>query len=142
MKNFFVLAVVGGNHLIGRVTEEDYEAWETNQKRLVLSNPVMVLLQAIEQDGQMAGYRMSMGPMVPYKTRQEKAVVDVMLLEILSEIETDPVSNNLCCKDNADMFSGYLGFVDQWRAEISGIVIPGRKKIVTSSNVVPFPKKR
>lgn len=143
MTNLFVLAVVGGNHIFGRVTQEAYDNWMSNKAKLIVKNPTLAVIQGVhdQRTKQLVGYNMSLGPVFPEKTRQELVAFEATVVEVLSEIELDEASGNEYCRDQGEMFSNYADWVTQWRAEMSGIVIPGGKKIITGANE-PIPFKR
>jgi hypothetical protein len=143
MANLFVLAVVGGNHIFGKVTQEQYDSWLATAAKLVIKNPALAIIQPVHdpRTKQLVGYNMSLGPVFPEKTRQESVALDATLVEVLSPIETDEVSGNEYCREQGEMFMNYLGWLDQWRAEMSGIIMPGKQKIITGGNE-PIPLKR
>lgn len=144
MANLFVLAVVGGNHIFGKTTQEQYDNWFNNRSKLLIKNPTLAMIQQVHdpRTKQLVGYNMSLGPIFPEKTRQEQAAFDATVVEVLSEIEVDLVSGNECCREQGEMFSNYQGWLDQWRAEMSGLVLPGKQKIITGDNEpIQFPRK-
>lgn len=140
----FVLAIVGGQHMYGKVSENNYADWVDNKSKLIMENPSLALIQMVQdrQTKQPIGYHMTLSPIYPEKTRQDKVAVEAIMVEVLGDIETDLVSGNSFCKDHSEMFSNYQDFVDQWRAEQSGLVLPGKNKIVTGNDApIPFRKK-
>jgi len=143
MSNLFVLAVVGGNHIYGRISKTDYNDWFNNRAKLMMENPSLAIIQMVQdkQTRQPVGYHMTLSPVFPEKTRQEKVAFDATIVEILGDIEEDPVSGNSFCKDNSELFVNYQDFVDQWRAEQSGILLPGKNKIITGNEPIQFPRK-
>jgi len=143
MAKLFVLTVAGGNHIFGQTTTEQYDNWLNNKSKLVLKGPAMAVIQAVHdpRTKQLVGYNMSLGPIFPEKTRQAEAAFDATVVEILSEIELDLVSGNEYCREQGEMFMNYTGWLDQWRAEMSGIVVPARNKIITGNEPIQFPRK-
>lgn len=133
MANLFVLVVVGGNHIFGRITEEAYVNWFSNKSKLLVKNPALTMIQPVHdrQTKQVVGYNMSLGPVFPEKTKQDSVAFDATVVEVLSPIEVDEGSGNEFCREQSEMFMNYVDWANQWRAEMSGLVLPGKQKIVT-----------
>jgi hypothetical protein len=138
-RTFFALITVPtGERFVGKVSEKAFSHWTLNKSKLIVEEPKRIDAIPVQDksSGQIVGFSFSITPTYPAKTPQEKMVFDACGVELLEEI-TEDEDGHQRCEDRSGLFMPYLDMVSQWRNELSEIVLPPNKKIVTTGQLPP-----
>jgi hypothetical protein len=128
---FTLLTLPSTEHILGVVSDSAYVAWASNKMKLVVRDAKRILPLPMERGNVIVGFNFSFMPLYPEPTRQERLTLDATMVEILGQIETTDGVSYLVGKNIPEkikgFFNSYTDIVAQWRAELSGLVMPSGK---------------
>ena len=145
---FAIITVPTGERFVGKLTEAAFSHWTLNKSKLIVDEPKRIDAIPVHEKhgGPIIGFSFSIVPTFPAKTPQEKMVFDACSVEMLEEITTDADGHQRCGEDKSGLFAPYIDMVEQWRNELSDIIMPPNKKIITTGRTpdgtIPFRGKR
>jgi len=118
---------------IGIIGYGDYEFWKhgRNNTNICVYYPKSIQFLTSTPNS----INMVLQPFHPIKSEQAVTVITPTFIEIVGEIVV--VDNNVTCNGNpgiSSLFESYKDSVNQWRAEISGLVIPTLKDNIIGLN--------
>lgn len=128
-KKFFAFISDGITKIIGMVFEYDYQQWcENTSKALVIKYPKVLDNAPVVQNGVPVGFQTIINPYLPIKTEQKSVTVSPSAVHIFGEITES--GGTEFCPDCQEFFGIYGQSIAKWRAEISGICLPGSDNII------------